>query len=303
MIHRKYNLSLPLALAVGLFFAAATETLTAQGRVVEAQRIALPIEIDFEPVSASCVMHQGGQPVMVRGLFVPEDNNARAGSDDASLMKTWVVCCPVPENVVAEGEVSVVIEREGQHAEVRSVSAESFYDSEAVLDNQEKARQYLTKQREILGSYQVQVTAQQQALSRLRNDADLIGEQGSLGARERQLSSDKELLAALARERSNLEESVKMIRVQPAPLNSATMEVEITRQLADLAQVARGAESTELQRETAGAGDLAARMRLIEESRFDDVEAIRAELVKVRRRRQELEESLQLSGEAPLDYE
>ena len=275
----------------------------AQDPPVSTRRIALPVEVDFEPVAASCVMHRQGRPEVIRGLFVPEDNNARVVQGGDSSTRTWIVCCAVPEGVAADGEVSVVLEREGQGATVRSVPADSFYEVEHMLDSEEKARQVLSKQREILSSYQVQLKTQQQALARLRNDADLLGEQGSLAARERQLTSAEQQIVALTRERANLEESVKLIRVQPAPLNSATIEVEMTRQLADMAQVARQAESTEGDRQLAGEQDLASRMRLIEESRFEDPEAIRAELVRLRRRRQELEESVRASGESPLDYE
>ncbi len=259
-------------------------------------RIALPVAIDFEPSAAACAFRLDAGLSVTRALLIPESRS------DGSALEHWLVGCPVPPEGEKISQVSAVIE----HAEGASVvhaAPDEVLPNEKLLDSDEEARQYLVKQRELLSSYNVQIKAQEAELSRLRNKADSMGQQGSIAEMEKRVAEGERKLAEAQRDRQNLEGALKGVRVSAAPANSGAMEVEITKQLTELAQAARSAEASVSQRSAAGANPLSERMELIEATRFDDIDKIRAELVIMRKRRQQLEDSLQGGAPSPLDYE
>lgn len=269
-------------------------------------RVGIAVEIDFEPVAALCTFRTSDSLEVVRALYVPieEKSDARlVRSDGARSLQPWLIGCPAPAHIEADSQVSVVIERANGATVSRSVAADALVSTERLLDSEEDARQFLIKQKEISTSFAVQIKAQEAELRRLRGDADRVGQHGAIAELEQKERDGLVRLSEAQQNLRNLQESVKVIRAAPPPPNAAMMEVEITKQLAELAQAARGAESSEQQRAAQGNSHLQDTMRVIEDTRFDDVEKIRAELVKMRRRRQELEESLQGNGGSPLDYE
>lgn len=269
-------------------------------------RVGIAVEIDFEPVAALCTFRTSDSLKVVRALYVPieEKSDVRLiRSDGARSLQPWLIGCPAPAHIEADSQVSVVIERANGATVSRSVAADALVSTERLLDSEEDARQYLNKQKEISTSFAVQIKAQEAELRRLRGNADRGGQHGAIAELEQKERDGLVRLSEAEQNLSNLQESVKEIRAAPPPPNAAAMEVEITKQLGELAQAARGAESSEQQRAAQGNSHLQNTMRVIEDTRFDDVEKIRAELVKMRRRRQELEESLQGNGGSPLDYE
>lgn len=269
-------------------------------------RVGIAVEIDFEPVAALCTFRTSDSLKVVRALYVPieEKSDVRLiRSDGARSLQPWLIGCPAPAHIEADSQVSVVIERANGATVSRSVAADALVSTERLLDSEEDARQYLNKQKEISTSFAVQIKAQEAELRRLRGNADRVGQHGAIAELEQKERDGLVRLSEAEQNLSNLQESVKEIRAAPPPPNAAAMEVEITKQLGELAQAARGAESSEQQRAAQGNSHLQNTMRVIEDTRFDDVEKIRAELVKMRRRRQELEESLQGNGGSPLDYE
>ena len=265
-------------------------------------RLAFAVDLDFEPTAALCSLKVKTGARLVRALFVPQDRSMPDQNNEQG-QRPWIFCCQIPVDTKIEGDVAILVENNGVITQVRGRSAESVFDSEASLDSEEEAQQYLIKQRELLASFQLQAKTQAQALSRLRSDADLIGQQSSLRQREAELSQNRATLKALSDELISLSEAVKIIRSQAAPANGANREVELTSQLAEMAQAARLVEAGERERLIVSEGELSAKMAVIEETRYDDPEQIRGELIKLRRRRQELEDALRESAPGPLDYE
>lgn len=269
-------------------------------------RVGIAVEIDFEPISALCAFRTPDSLNVVHALFVPieERNDTRLfRSDGVRSLQPWLIGCPAPARIEADSQVSVVIERANGATVSRSVAADALVSTERLLDTEENARQFLAKQKEISASFAVQIKAQEAELRRLRGDADQVGQHGAIADLEQRERDGVARRTEAEQNLRNLQDSVKNMRAAPPPPNAAVMEVEITKQLAELAQAARGVESNEQERVAQGNGKLQDAMRVIEDTRFDDGEKIRAELVKMRRRRQELEESLQGSGGSPTDYE
>lgn len=164
-------------------------------------------------------------------------------------------------------------------------------------------REHLLKRKEIAASFQLQMRAQTETLRRLRADADLIGDLGKVAIVREEAEHARERLVGLDRDIVNLKSAIQRVRVMAAPENLSRREVELTQQIADLAQAARQAESGESARRAQGEGALRTSMELIEQTRFDDPAALQSELVRLRRRRQELEESVAAQSQSPVDYE
>lgn len=260
-------------------------------------RVAIPIAIAFDPTSASCAFRREDRLFVTRGLLVKEGEIA-----GEPPQQRWLVGCPAPPDGEKISQTSAIIERAIGPSAVR-IAADDFLISERVLDGEDEARQHLVKQREILASYGVQIKAQEVELNKLRAKADTMGQQGSIGELEKRVADNERSLEAALRDKLNLETSLKSVRVGAAPANAGAVEVEITKQLAELAQAARVAEASESQRSSAGVNPIGEKMQLIEQTRFDDIDKIRDELVRMRNRRQKLEKALQGDVPSPLDYE
>ena len=273
------------------------------------QRVALPFDIASDAEQVFCVGKSAGTIVLSRAMLNPFSNVQAAGSADSARTASartasprTMVGCAFASALDTNGTISVLVNRSGQTPSVFGVKAEGLLEYELLHDSEIKAREQLQKQRQVLVSYQVQVKTQEQILKRLRNDADLIGAQQGFNQIEAKFRTSSEDLSALEREIRNLELSTEQIKSQPAAVNGAAREIEITKQLAELAQAARAAEQSQ-QQTTNTDSALAESMSLIEETRFDQPDQIRAELVKMRRRRQELLETLQEQTQSAVDYE
>ena len=264
------------------------------------QRVALPVNIAGDAQEVLCLGKSAGALIVSRAMLNPISTAHAARS---GLVPQAMVGCAFTSALDADGAISVIINRAGHAPSIFAVRAESVLEYESQLDSEQKASRQLQKQREVLASYQVQVNTQERALVRLRNDADLIGAQHGFAEIESRFKASSSELTAIDREINNIGVSIEQIKAQPAAVNGAAREIEITKQLAELAQAARMAEQTQQQQVVSADSALTESMRLIEETRFDQPDQIRSELVKVRRRRQELEETLQEQAQSALDYE
>ena len=310
------SLALPFSLALfslTLFLMMTSKPVKAESASV-VQRVALPFDIASDAEQVFCVGKSAGTIVLSRAMLNPFSNVQAAGSADSARTASprtasprtasprTMVGCAFASALDTNGTISVLVNRSGQTPSVFGVKAEGLLEYELLHDSEIKAREQLQKQRQVLVSYQVQVKTQEQILKRLRNDADLIGAQQGFNQIEAKFRTSSEDLSALEREIRNLELSTEQIKSQPAAVNGAAREIEITKQLAELAQAARAAEQSQ-QQTTNTDSALAESLRLIEETRFDQPDQIRAELVKMRRRRQELLETLQEQTQSAVDYE
>ena len=150
-------------------------------------------------------------------------------------------------------------------------------------------REKLLQKKELLKSWEIQVKTQEETLQRLRDDANVIGNLGRILEVKDELEHTHEVTSMLDRDIDNLKEFLRLARARVMPKNYAGREEQLTRQIADLAQAAKGAESQEFSRKSKAQGELQRKLGLIEQTRNDSFDDLQRALVKLKAQRESLE--------------
>jgi len=158
-------------------------------------------------------------------------------------------------------------------------------------------RTRLLQKKDTLASWQLQISAQQESLQRLREDASVIGNLGRIIELREEVERVKANADNLERDLGHMREFIKIARTRPLPKNYSLREGDLVRQIAELADAAKGAESQEYQRKTHVEGELQRKLSIIEQTRNDDYDELQGELVRVRRQRMQVEKDKGVSFE------
>ncbi len=149
-------------------------------------------------------------------------------------------------------------------------------------DSVESLRTYLLKRKEALRSWQVQVNTQEDSLRRLRADADVIANVSRIVDVQDDAERLKQEVESVNTDIENLKYFLKLANLKTTPKNFARRELDLTKQLAELAQVTKQAESSEFSRRSMSEADLQRKMAEIEETRDESVEALSEELTRLK---------------------
>jgi len=148
-------------------------------------------------------------------------------------------------------------------------------DKEHTFDNSsDTLRTHIEERKGVLKSWDVQVDAQRDSLRRLRADAEVIADVNKILEAKEEIERSKPEMESLERDIRSLKEALKEVKTLPSPKNFAKREVELTQQLSELANIARAAESGELERRSLSEVELQRRLQVVEENRFEDVETL-----------------------------
>ena len=162
-------------------------------------------------------------------------------------------------------------------------SVDSFGGSTGLL------RERLLQRKGILKTQLIRQREQESALERLRADADVIANLSRIVEVREETARARSAEHDLEKDIANLQELLRLARTAPLPKNFAGRESQLTRQIAELADAARLAESQEQGRRATSEEELQRRVAIIERTRNADYDALQRELLRVRRQRLLLE--------------
>jgi hypothetical protein len=144
-------------------------------------------------------------------------------------------------------------------------------------------REELLQHKAVLGSWRMQVQAQEESLKRLRSDAEILGDFGRIIDKREELDRAKSDLANVERDIENLTRFVKLAKTRPAPANQVGREAQLVKQLSEITQVSHAVELTEIRRRSAAEADLQRKLALIEATRQEDLAGLTSELERLKR--------------------
>jgi hypothetical protein len=257
--------------------------------------VLIPLALDFEVRKVVCAAQAEHGLVLVRALV----RSVRKDVDgDKAERETLVVGCVFPDTIERSQRISLLLERSDEDTQIAEVPEADLLAFEESISDLARAREQLEERRGVLKRLQGENQAQHKALTRLRHDADLIVKQSGLRELEGQIQHLTDELSQLKAQRDFERNDLKSLSTDRPPHNAATREVELTKQLALFAEIAKNSEDET--RNTVGSEE-GAIPPLVEDVPNNDPQALHAELVKLRRRRQELEDSV--AEKNVLDYE
>lgn len=158
--------------------------------------------------------------------------------------------------------------QDGREAEIRRLGTSEL-------------RQLVEDRRVFLANWELQVRSQDEQLRRLRDDADSIANVGRIVDVLEEIESAKQESASIQQHIESMRVFLRQGKLQKAPKSFAVRELELTKQLAELAAVGKGSGAGSKDKASPGA-DVQRKLSLVEETRFDDEEKLRDELSRLR---------------------
>lgn len=144
-------------------------------------------------------------------------------------------------------------------------------------------RETLLQRKAVLGSWRMQSQAQGESLTRLRADAEIIGDFGRILDKKEEIERVKSDLVSVKKDIHNLDHFLKLAKTRPAPVNQVGREAQLVKQLSEITQVSHGVELTELRRRAGAEAELQRKLALVESTRQDDLATLASELERLRR--------------------
>ncbi|MCO6430648.1 MAG: hypothetical protein J5J00_07280 [Deltaproteobacteria bacterium] len=273
------------ACMIGLAVFASLAAAAPKSRIIT---IDAPIEVGFYPEEAFLLIDVDRQGLKkIRGVLVPpftEDESTKAGGQ-------WTVGTQLEVPAGArQADFAVFVKgRDKQYALLAGMT-EDLSSPEAESDVKELTS-HLEQRKELLMSWQVQAKAQDDNLKRLRADADVIANVARIVDVLEQIEAAKYEHENLEKDIATLHELLKQAKDQPAPKNYARRELELTKQIAQLAQLVKDAESKEGARRLQSQSDLQRKLAVVEATRFDDEKQLTQQLTQLKERRAAMEKA------------
>lgn len=238
------------------------------------------LEIDFSPRTLLAVALDGdGLRVSPGAVFVGTDNEKWGVIDaKAELASKNVLVLVSGEAGEMTGFVLSDRLSDGQSPDCRTVS-----DISANLIGQQKAI-------EDLGEAKKEI---EEDISRLKNDADVIGNINRIVEAEDDLQSIQREVDLTAASKALLEDRLVVIRKQSNPRSFNRRESELSAQLVELAATSRGISAATRQSEAQQ--ELNRKMELIESTKNQHEELLKRELARLRKERASLESATKIS--------
>ncbi len=153
----------------------------------------------------------------------------------------------------------------------------------------DSAKELLREKNEVLDSIKVQLRVQNDTLERLRSDAEVIGNLGRITEKTSEYRRLKGQIENLNRDIENLNSFIEMAGKGEDPRNFAARQTMLTEQLDQIVKAAQAMETGERSRRNKGESDLQRDLHLLEITRDDNYDELKAELQNLRRQRVALE--------------
>lgn len=232
------------------------------------------VQVAFQPVQAFFLIELPDDSVQrVAAVSLAPFQSVPGGEQGSWQVGAWFN----PALGVEKIRVALlVIGTEGQYFTVpfRELEVSTI---RAQADSLDAVRAELLKRKEVLRSWTLQTSEQQRMLQRLRADAEIIGGFGRIiDAKEERQRLEVEVSSIDGHIR-DLDRLVELARALPAPKNLSRREHQLSSQVTLLAAAARDVESGEAQRRGNADRSLQEKLRLIEETRYDDLDQLRRE--------------------------
>ncbi len=253
------------------------------------------LELNFTPERAVFFVDFSGEmPRRLAGIVLP----ALGSEGGEAAPHKWIVGALLhpPAGCKKVRYVLLVLGKARQFFFDPQVSVELTAETPEII-SADDLRDRLLQKKETLKSWQIQLTAQKDSLQRLREDASVIGNLGRIIEVKDEIERTRMSMTSLERDLEHMRDFVKIARQRPQPKNYPLREGELTRQLAELAEAAKNAESQEFSRKSHAEGDLQRKLSIIEQTRNDDYDELQRELLRVRRQRLQLEKEKGVSFE------
>ncbi|MBX7143497.1 MAG: hypothetical protein K1X79_03525 [Oligoflexia bacterium] len=242
------------------------------------------VTINFKPVRAVfVVLPKSQQPLKVPALLLPGSQpgmwfvGARVPASSASIDAFYTA--------LVEGDNGTYLTLPAQHLSEEEIRLASL-DSDQLRDK-------LAEERASIGEWQQKAQEQAQQLARARQDAELIGNYSKVLEISDEIERTKLAITRAEDDAQNLQELVKSVSATSSvpPRNFVNRELQLTKQLVELAEASKRAEGDELQRRAGAETALQENLNMVEATRGDDPEALKRELAALRQERETLEKN------------
>lgn len=205
---------------------------------------------------------------------------------------------PVSERAREIGFVAIAVSAEG----IPSLSSPGKLVLAEANNNgssPDELRKELLRKKEEFRNLSVQVNTQEESLRRLRADAGVVADLGRIVEVREQIEQARADLEGLEKDRSNLQDFVRLARSKPAPRNFVGRERQLVKHLGTLVDLTKDAETTETQRRGQATRELQRKVALIESTRSEDFESLQRRLIALRKQRMDLEAQLGVKATRP----
>ena len=169
---------------------------------------------------------------------------------------------------------------------------ESFLNGRVELDNSkvlsrqatniDSLKSQIANRKQILDSLLVQSSTQTSNLKRLRADAEVIANLSRIVEIVEESDAVKSEIDNINRDLELLKNTFQSVKNMPAPKNYLRRELELTKQSDEMIKLVKSTEGSEDKRKNVSQDDLQLKLRLIEETRYEDEEQLKQQLIRLK---------------------
>ncbi len=201
-------------------------------------------------------------------------------------IQRWLFGIPIESADVGESfEYSLVATGEMGRTFFQPPRRVSPNDPQFFSGSQEVLSKHLGERKALLADWHGQIREQEAILNRLRADADVIANLGRIVDVKEEIDRGNAIEKDLEKDIENIQKFLKLVKSREDPKNFAGREGQLTKQIAELAEVAREAEGSEKKRRSKGDDEAKSRAQIIELGKTEDYEALQRELIRLRKKR------------------
>lgn len=245
------------------------------------------VNVSFVPDDAFLFVDFGSSDTKCfRGVLIPPSGDESKKAQPGTWLVGARVSVPREQSVVTFS--TILVGKDNNYAFVPP-SRWDLKTKETFAGSNELIREKLLDRKKVLQSWKVQVDAQTSSLQRLRKDAEVIANVGKIIEVKEENERANSDIEAIQKDIDNLKHSLTIVKSFPAPKNFSKRELELTEQLAQLADSARAAESNEFNRRTIAENALQKNLALLEATRDANPAELEQQLANLIAERQKLE--------------
>lgn len=220
-----------------------------------------------------------GSFVPARKMLIPTEGN-----------RDWFVGVGISKKVATklESYAVLILSENGKYSLLptqRFEWNEDYIGAKSLEDFREEMGEW----RETIATTEKEMEERVAELRRLRSDAELIARSQRVIDVELRIQDAEQEMEGIERDIESLKGFVQLAKSSKPPRNYARRELELTQQLKALAEATKKAESEENKRVAQGQVELHNVRMVIEQTRFEDINALQNELARLRRYRLKLE--------------
>lgn len=256
--------------------------------------------VSFEPVEGFFLISVDDETSRrLKATIVPAYEQVPLTNVVENASRKWLFGAQFnPGRRIARYQYSLVIIGKGNEYLLVGPVLVELGKSSQFTESVDDLREKLLKRKEVLKSWDLQIKAQEENLERLRADADVIANLGRIVEVKEETDGLRAGIKDLDKDAENLRKFLRLVKTHAAPKNYVGRESQLTKQIAELAAVAKNAEGGEQGRKSQSGQELQQKMAILEQTRTEDYDALQRALIKLRRQRMQLETSRPQSSPA-----